>query len=285
MVAVENVAHHEFGFTDDLMAENAGRGIAEVAMRALDDPAVTLRAQAASPPSAPSIVVLAGNNKSGVRALAAARHLRNRGLNVMVCVVGIERENDLMEEIKRQAKLLRSFGGVIFNKSELFDHVSETANTLNTSPQGAVTLIVDALLGLTISFEELRKSDQATTYELMEWSNRNDGFVIAIDLPSGVEPTSGRVNVIDGAKLYVHPRYVVALGAPKQGLLKALEMGDDQGDILMPEEWKLFLADVGLGPIVWRKAATKIRRGIEFDDHWVLELKYRSQFEEEGDDF
>ncbi|KAI0156696.1 YjeF N-terminal domain-like protein [Hypoxylon sp. FL1284] len=284
MVAVENVAQHEFGFADDLMAENAGRGIAEVAMRALDDPAVKLRAAAASPPSSTTIAVLAGNNKSGVRALAAARHLRNRGINVLVCVVGIERERELMEDIRKQARLLRNFGGAIFTKSELFDRISQTANTLNTSPQGAVTLIIDALLGLTISFEELRKSDQATTFELMEWSNRNEGFVMAIDLPSGVEPTSGKVNVIDGAKLYIHPRYVVALGAPKQGLLKALEMGDDQGDILMVEEWKLFLIDIGLGPLVWRRAATKIRRGIEFDDKWVLELRYQPEVDEEDDE-
>ncbi|XXH04371.1 DNA ligase (ATP) [Hypoxylon texense] len=284
MVAVENVAHHEFGFADDLMAENAGRGISEVAMRALNDPAVKLRAAAVSPPTTTTIAVLAGNNKSGVRALAAARHLRNRGINVLVCVVGIERERELMEDIRKQARLLRNFGGTIFTKSELFDHISQTANTLNTSPQGAVTLIIDALLGLTISFEELRKSDQATTFELMEWSNRNEGFVIAIDLPSGVEPTSGKVNVIDGAKLYVHPRYVVALGAPKQGLLKALEMGDDQGDIVMVEEWKIFLVDIGLGPLVWRRAATKIRRGIEFDDTWVLELRYQPEVDEEGDE-
>ncbi|KAI1773640.1 YjeF N-terminal domain-like protein [Hypoxylon cercidicola] len=281
MVAVENVAQHEFGFADDLMAENAGRGISEVTMRALDDPAVKLRAAAASPPINTTIAVLAGNNKSGVRALAAARHLRNRGINVLVCVVGIERERELMEDIRKQARLLRNFGGTIFTKSELFDHISQAASSMNTSPQGAVTLIIDALLGLTISFEELRKSDQATTFELMEWSNRNEGFVIAIDLPSGVEPTSGKVNVIDGAKLYVHPRYVVALGAPKLGLVKALEMGDDQGDIVMVEEWKIFLVDIGLGPLVWRRAATKIRRGIEFDDKWVLELRYQPEVEED----
>ncbi|KAI5860611.1 YjeF-related protein N-terminus-domain-containing protein [Durotheca rogersii] len=276
MLVVENVAHNDFGFTEDLMAENAGRSISEVAMRALDDPAVRLRAAASSPPSTSMIVILAGNNKSGARALAAARHLRNHGVNVIVCVVGIEREQSLLEDVRKQIRLLRSFGGTILDKSELFEHVSQAA-TLKSSPY--VALIIDALLGLTISFEELRKSDQATTYELMEWSNRNEAFVIAIDVPSGIEPSSGKVNVIDGAKLYVHPRFVVALGAPKQGLLKALQMGEEQGDTLMSEEWKLFLADVGLSPLVWRKAATKIRRGIEFEDRWVLELQYRSQVE------
>ncbi|KAI0004858.1 YjeF-related protein N-terminus-domain-containing protein [Xylariaceae sp. FL0662B] len=281
MLVVENVAHNEFGLTEDLMAENAGRGISEVAMRALDDPAVKLRNAAASPPNSSTIVVLAGNHKSGVRAIAAARHLRNRGINILVCVVGIERERELLEDIRKQVRLMRNFGGVICTKSELFEHLSQTATTLTSSSQASITLIVDALLGLTISFEELRKSDQATTYELMEWANRNEAFVMAVDVPSGVDPSSGKVNVIDGAKLYVQPRYIVALGAPKQGLLRALEMGDDQGDILTIEEWKLYIADIGLGALVWRKAATKIRRGIDFDDRWVLELRYQRRMQQQ----
>ncbi|KAI1393173.1 YjeF N-terminal domain-like protein [Hypoxylon trugodes] len=285
MQTLENVARHEFGFTEDLMAENAARGIVEVIMRALDDPAVKLRAATTSPPSTTTVVVLAGNHKSGVRALAAARHLRNRSINVLVCVVGIERERELLEDVRKQSRLFRNFGGVIFNKSELFEHVSQASSTLDTTSQGSVTLIIDALLGLTTPFEELRKSDQATTYELMEWSNRNEAFVMAIDMPSGIEPQSGKVNVIDGAKLYVHPRYVVSLGAPKVGLLKALEMGeDDQGDIVMVEQWKLFLADIGLGPVIWRKVATKIRRGIEFDDKWVLELRFEHKGDDDADD-
>ncbi|OTB02222.1 hypothetical protein M426DRAFT_322800 [Hypoxylon sp. CI-4A] len=282
MQTLENVARHEFGFTEDLMAENAGRGITEVVMLALEDPAITLRAAAASPPNTTTIVVLAGNNKSGVRALAAARHLRNHGMNVLVCVVGFERERELLEDVRKQARLFRNFGGSIFSKLELFEHVSQASSTLETASQSFVTLIIDALLGLTTPFEELRKSDQATTYELMEWSNRNEAFVMAIDLPSGIEPQTGKVNIIDGAKLYVQPRYVVALGAPKVGLLKALEMGDDSGDILMVEQWKLFLADIGLAPVIWRKVATKIRRGIEFESKWVLEFRYHRQNDDEN---
>lgn len=109
----------------------------------------------------------------------------------------------------------------------------------------------------------------------MQWANRNDAFVMAVDIPSGIEPSSGKVNVIDGAKLYVHPRYVVALGVPKQGLLRAIEMGEDQGDVFMVDEWKLYVADIGLGALVWRKAGTKIRKGVEFDGNGVLELQYQ----------
>jgi enhancer of mRNA-decapping protein 3 len=274
MLVVENVASNELGMTEDLISENAGRGIAEVALRALRDPAVKLRAAASSPPATNTIVVVAGNNKSGARAVSAARHLRNRNINILVCVVGIERERELLDEIRRQVRLFRNFGGHIYTKSEFFEHLAQPTTSLNASPQVSVSLIIDALLGLTISFEELRKSDQATTYELMEWANRNEAFVMAIDIPSGIEPSSGRVNVIDGAKLYVQPRYVVALGAPKSGLVKALETMEELGDIVTANEWKIYLADIGLGGLVWRKAA-KLRRGPDFDDNWVLELRYQ----------
>ncbi|KAI0399876.1 YjeF-related protein N-terminus-domain-containing protein [Xylaria palmicola] len=280
MLVVENVASNELGMTEDLIAENAGRGVCEVAMRALEDPAVKLRAAASSPPATNTIVIVAGNNKSGARAISAARHLRNRNVNTLVCVVGIERERELLDEIRKQVRLFRSFGGSVYTKSELFEYLAHSANTLNPSPQVPVSLIIDALLGLTISFEELRKSDQATTYELMEWANRNEAFVMAIDIPSGIDPTTGRVNVIDGTKLYVQPRYIVALGAPKTGLLKALESADETGDIITADEWKLYLADIGLGPMVWRKAA-RIRRGIDFDENWVLQLRYHSRSEED----
>lgn len=275
MLVVENVAQNDFELTEELMAENAGRSIADVAMRALQDPAMKLRKDSISSSQVPTIAVLAGNNKSGIRAVAAGRHLRNRGLNVLVTVVGIEREKDLLDDLRKQIRLFRNFGGSVSTSSGLYEQLVKPTDSLSSSGQASVTLIIDALLGLTISFEELRKSEQATTYELMQWANRNEAFVMAVDIPSGIEPSSGKVNVIDGAKLYVHPRYVVALGVPKQGLLRAIEMGDDQGDVFMVDEWKLYLADIGLGALVWRKAGTKIRKGVDFDGNGVLELRYQ----------
>lgn len=275
MLNIENISHNELGFSEDLMAENAGRSIAEVALKAFEDPAIQLRNAAVEPPVTSTIVILAGNNKSGARAIAAGRHLRNHGINVLVCVVGIERERELVDEVRRQTRLFRNFSGVVCSKTQLFEKLSKNLKSLEASAQISVTLIVDALLGLSISFEELRKSDQATTYELMEWANRNEAFVVAIDIPSGIDPTSGRVNIIDGAKLYVQPRYIVALGAPKQGLLTAVVHGDEQADDITADEWKIYLADIGLSTAIWRKAATKLRRGIEFDDKWIMELRYQ----------
>ncbi|EGY20787.1 hypothetical protein VDGD_10416 [Verticillium dahliae] len=287
MLNLENIAANEIGLTEDMMTENAGRGIAEVAVAALCDPAIQIRLGAggisASAISHTSsiIVVLAGNNKSGIRAVAAARHLGNKGVSVLVCVVGIERERDLLEDMRQQVRIFKNLGGRIHNKIELFEQLRKTSH----SSSATVTLIIDALLGLAISFEELRTGDQATVYELIEWANRNEAFTLAVDVPTGIDPSTGKVSIIDGGRLYVKPRYVVAMGAPKRGLLEAMapplrpsEEGNPKS-LSAPaadnDDWKLFIIDIGLGAAVWKKAGTKLRRGIDFDDKWVLEMRYQ----------
>ena len=280
MLNLENIAANEIGFTEALMAENAGRGIAEVAMTALSDPAMKARFELASKGASlnsSTVVILAGNNKSGMRAMAAGRHLRNKNLDVLVCLVGIERERDLLEDLRRQIQLYRTFGGKIMGKSAFFEHLRKSA--ASESPV-SVSLIIDALLGLTISFEELRIGDQATVYELMEWANRNEAFALSVDVPTGIDPSSGKIAIIDGAQLYLKPRYVVAIAAPKKGLLEAvtppLDGEPGQFDAAGQEdEWRLYIVDMGLGSAVWRKAGTKIRKGVDFDGKWVLEMQYR----------
>jgi enhancer of mRNA-decapping protein 3 len=267
MLNLENIADHELGLVEDMMSENAGRGIAEVALSALKPDNSLL------PPvkknSIPSVVVFAGNNKSGVRAVAGGRHLRNHGLNVVVCVLGLERESELLVGLRRQIKVFRGFGGKVFTKVELLEYVKNLNAPLE--------LIIDGLLGLTISFEELRTGDQATAYELIEWANRSKASVLAIDIPTGIDPTSGKVSIIDGRKLYIHAKYVVAMGAPKKGLLEAMSLGEgvaDDDSVGRGREWQLFVADIGLGAAVWKKAGTRVRRGVEFEGSWVLGLRF-----------
>ncbi|KAL6821055.1 YjeF N-terminal domain-containing protein [Trichoderma sp. SZMC 28015] len=293
MLNIENIAANEIGFSETLMAENAGRGIAEVAVTALSDPAMKVRfemvvagASSEATVRSSTIVILAGNNKSGIRALAAGRHLRNKNFDVVVCLVGIERERDLLEDLRRQIQLYRNFGGKVLSKHDFFEYLRKGS----AAPNGlSISLIIDALLGLTMSFEELRVGDQASVYELMEWANRNEAFVLAVDVPSGIDPTSGKVAIIDGGHLFVKPRYVVAIGAPKKGLLEVVTppLHDDPSlstSIAQEDEWRLFIVDLGLGSAIWRKAGTKIRRGIEFDGKWVLEMKYRGIEEDEDED-
>ncbi|TGO13096.1 hypothetical protein BTUL_0077g00490 [Botrytis tulipae] len=278
MLNLENIADAELGLTEDMMTENAGRGIAEVGLSAVNTGGRGLTQGKKS--TVPTVIVFAGNNKSGLRAVAAGRHLRNHGLNVVVCVLGLERDSELLVGLRCQIKVFRSFGGKVFTKTELLDFIKTSG--------APIDLIIDGLLGLTMSFEELRTGDQAAAYELIEWANRSKASVLAIDVPTGIDPTSGKVSVIDGRKLYIHARYVVAMGAPKKGLLEAMSMGEGVGDeeksglgitsanAKASGEWQLFVADIGLGMAVWKKAGTRVRRGVEFEGSWVLGMRFQS---------
>lgn len=104
----------------------------------------------------------------------------------------------------RQVSIYRNIGDRVYTKSELFEHLRKTASSNDSSSCISVTLIIDALFGLTVKFEELRISDQATVYELIQWANRNEAFVLAVDVPTGVDPSNGSVNNIEGDKLYIN---------------------------------------------------------------------------------
>ena len=264
MLNLENIADNDLGLTEDMMTENAGRGIAEVTMSALESKRPLVQSKKVA---IRNVIVFAGNNKSGLRAISAARHIRNHGINVVICVLGLERESELLAGLRRQIKVFRSLGGKIISKNELLEYVK----TLDAP----IELIIDGLLGLTISFEELRRGDQAAAYELIEWANRSKAPVLAIDIPTGIDPTSGKVSIIDGRRLYIHARFVVAMGAPKKGLLDAMALGEGVPNEDGNGEWLLYVADLGLGSAVWKKAGTKIRRGVEFEGSWVLEMKFQ----------
>jgi enhancer of mRNA-decapping protein 3 len=269
MLNLENIADNELGLSEDMMTENAGRGIAEVALSVVR----TGRRGSTHVKSTTlsTVIIYAGNNKSGLRAVAAARHLRNHGIDVLVCVLGLERETELLVGLRRQLNAFRSFGGKLVTKVELLEHVKTLDNPMD--------LFIDGLLGLTISFEELRTGDQAAAYELIEFANRSRAPVLAIDIPTGIDPTTGKVSIIDGRHLYIHARYVVAMGAPKKGLLETMALGEGVTDEDDGQEWQLFVADIGLGAAAWKRAGTRVRRGVEFEGGWVLGMRFQGSVE------
>ncbi|RKF80646.1 Enhancer of mRNA-decapping protein 3 [Golovinomyces cichoracearum] len=267
MLNLEDIASNELGLSEDMMAENSGRSVAEVAFSAISSGGNGLTKS--NSPLHPTIVVLVGNNKNGLRAVAAARHMQNRLFNVFVCIPTLEQESELLAGLRLQLKIFRNFGGKVMNKVEFFEFLRQY--------YAPIELIIDGLLGLATSFEELRLADQSNTYELISWANRSKAAVLAIDIPAGIDPTNGEVSIIDGRPLYLFPKFIVALGVPKRGLLEAMvldpkiEGGEGLGRI---SESQLFVADIGLGEAVWQKAGTKIRKGIDFDNKWVLRMRF-----------
>lgn len=173
MLEIESLAIAELGITEDMLTENAGRGIAEAAL-----------SQATDLSASPIVLILVGNHKSGSRAVAAGRHLRNRGLRVTLCVLGLEREPELLESLRRQLDIYTKIGGRLSKWDELSAKL--------TSSEFIPELIVDALFGMHIVFEELRMDDQATAFEMITWANRGDMDIMSVDVPSGLVASSGK---------------------------------------------------------------------------------------------
>ncbi|MCJ1247389.1 enhancer of mRNA decapping [Trapelia coarctata] len=284
----EAFAVSELGLTDDMMTENAARGIAESCLNVMRS--VEKGQGKNDSASNPVILIATGNHKTGARAIAAGRHLRNHGFRVTVTIMGLDREEDLLDVVKQQANAYRKAGGNLLKPNELLEAVKG----------GSVrpTFLVDALLGIHTCFEDLRRDDQAFYFELVIWVNRSAIDILSIDVPSGLDSSSGmqpdvslplisstflvstetdfpsgELTIVDDEPLALFPKAILSLGAPKPWLLATLKDRGQQDDT------KLFLADVGISNLAWKRLGNRRSRGIDFGGEWVVRLRYQAGVE------
>lgn len=159
------------------------------------------------------IVVLAGSGGNGGGGICAARHLANRGLDVRLCLA----EPDRLEEVP-------TFQRTIFRSSQ--GREVDTAS-LSAEP---VDLILDSLIGY-----GLRSAPRRPVAELIQWANGSGTPILALDVPSGVDATTGH-----RPGDYIQPHWTMTLALPKTGLL-AERTG------------QLFLADIGIPMQTYRR--------------------------------
>jgi enhancer of mRNA-decapping protein 3 len=253
MLELEQLCTSELGLTEDMLSENAGRSIAQA----------ILRVDALGK----SVLFLVGNHKSGARALAAARHLRNRRMRVTVCVLGGEREDMLLEAVRKQLIIYKKGGGFL-------DKWDQLQSKITGGGQPAPGLIVDALFGVHVNFDELRTEDQAVAFEMIRWATRSanmpDGpHITSIDIPSGMTSIEGDFAAeVDGTDLVMASHIVISLGAPKTALLDILTAYPDPGLV------KVFVVDIGISAAAWQKHGSRRRHGVEFGNDWVVEVTY-----------
>ena len=135
------------------MMENAGRNLADLALRRFE-PA--------------SVMVLAGPGGNGGGGMVAARHLSNRGAVVRVVLSGDD--TTLTPVPAHQLDILRRMGVEV------------------TDEPSAADLVIDALIGYSI-----RGDPYGGAADLIEWANRQSAPVLALDTPSGLDLTTGHV--------------------------------------------------------------------------------------------
>ncbi len=156
-----------------------------------------------------SCTVLAGPGGNGGGGLVAARHLANRGVDFEVVLSAPQAMTEVPDH---QLGILRRMGVAV-----------------ETAPK-APALVVDALLGYSISGDPYGRAA-----ELIRWANARDAPVLALDTPSGLDLTSGRVGtpcIVADATL--------TLALPKRGLRRAPEVVGE-----------LFAADIAVPPSVY----------------------------------
>jgi enhancer of mRNA-decapping protein 3 len=251
MLEFEQFAVAELGLSEDILSENAARGIAELA---------AMQVSSANGDST-VVVVAVGNHKTGARALAASRHLHNHGHKVLATIMGSNRDEDLLEAIRQQSNAYVKAGGQLIKPDELLEKIKTGFQP---------TLLIDALLGMHACFEDLRREDQQWCFELILWTNNLDSLILSVDVPSGYDAANGGVTITeDNSILAFAPDIIISLGIPKPYLLEML------GKAGPNDATKIFVADIGIGSMAWKRLGNRRRRGIEFEGKWLVELRFQ----------
>ena len=187
MAEADRVASEELGIALAVLMENASRQVAAAA-RALLGSVEEKR-----------VIALAGSGNNGGDALGAARHLLGWGADARVALSGAP---DRLRDLARaQHDILVKLGVPIASAAE------SGAAAIGEELADA-DLVLDGLLGYSVS-----GAPHGAVAELIAAAERSAVPVLAIDLPSGLDPD-------DGMPLgtAVAARVTVTLALPKLGL-------------------------------------------------------------------
>lgn len=182
------------------------------------------------------ILVLAGSGNNGGGGLAAARHLVNWGADVRVLLT---QEAETLSGVPgKQASILQRMGiALAVWKPDLQhpDFWSELA------------LIVDALVGY-----GLKGPPREPAAGLIRHANAAGKPIVALDLPSGLDGDTG-----EPYEPCIRASTTVTLALPKVGLL-AKAAKSFVG--------KLYVADIGVPPPVYRQLGLDVGKLFRFSD-------------------
>jgi NAD(P)H-hydrate epimerase len=214
MAEVDRAAVEELGISIEMLMENAARQVA-LACRTILGGVDGRR-----------VVCLVGTGNNGGDALAAARRLRGWGADVR-CVATAGRDGLHGDLNKRQHDILGRIGIQV------------------SGPDAArldeADLLVDGLLGYSV-----RGAPRGDVELLIREADRSRIPIVAIDLPSGLDPDTG-----DPLGIAIRAALTVTLALPKRGLLRTASRN------LVGE---LLLADIGIPPSAYDRFGIDARR-------------------------
>lgn len=188
MRAVDSWAITEIGIPSLVLMENAGVQVVQCLQQEFGDLC------------GKRVFVLAGKGNNGGDGLVIARHLLNKGAKVKVYLWG--RPGDLSYECQHNLEIFEKLNGEIQSLNE--PSLSKLRFSL-----GMADLIIDSLLGVG-AVPPL----EGALKEIVEIVNKITTPVVAVDIPSGIDATTGKVE-----PTAVRADLTVTLGYLKQGML------------------------------------------------------------------
>src|SRR5258708_2375114 len=204
MIAVDRAMVEDLHIDLIQMMENAGRNLAHLArVRFLD-----------GRPIGKQVVVLTGSGGNGGGAMVCARRLHAWGAQVHVFLATASEA--LAPATARQRDILERMGVPV-----------ERANTVRGIRN--VTLIVDGVIGYRLS-----GAPRGAAAEAIGWANAQVAPVLALDVPSGIDATTGAVHAPA-----IRATATMTLALPNAGL-RAPAAAEHAGQV--------YLADIGVPP-------------------------------------
>lgn len=218
----------EEGRSADALVELAARGVCEVAIKALG----VSRFHPTNHNSMPFVVVVAGPNRSGLRALAAGRLLAARRVQVLLLIVGTPPDS-----WKNQLRAFAASGAsTVASKSDL-------ERTVKNNP-APPELIIDGLQGFEVSLADLYdRADLELAQWVVDWANGQRAPILAVDVPSG-------------DKVQMDARWIACCGFPVHAVAYTSA--------------KKFVVDLGVAPAALNAAGMRRFENVWFGAQTVM---------------
>ncbi len=163
--ALDVKAKEKFGISTLVLMENAGRGVAEEAIKMLR--------------GKKSMAIFCGKGNNGADGFVAARHLLIQGIRPDIFLIGSI--NEVVNEARENLEILLKLKQKIFEITE--ENLSPVKNRISR-----YALIIDALLGVGLSGEV-----RGIFSDLIGIVNSTKAKILSVDIPSGLDATSGEV--------------------------------------------------------------------------------------------
>ena len=226
MAEVDRVTIDELHIPVEILMENAGRQVAAAARALLGGRVAGKR-----------VIGLVGSGNNGGDAMVALRHLTNWGAKT--CAEVAAPQERLREMTHEQIGRL------------LLATTSEFAIVHDATQEGLrdleADLLIDGLLGYSA-----RGAPRETIAALIDAGNGSGLPMLAVDLPSGIEPDTGATPGVA-----IHATATVTLALPKAGLL------DPRARVHLGE---LLLADIAIPHVAFARIGVDTRRLFEQGD-------------------